>query len=179
MKRTARAFTLIELMITVSIIVGVAALVAGMMSAIAGTSKSEEAVNIVNGYVQMARQQAVQYGQPVAVFFLDKTPYSLNTRMMVFEPRLTGVVTHDIVDWQTVPGSRAATLPENVIVRNASNQPCFPIIFDSQGMVHPKTLAADVSIIIGPRDANETRDRPKAIAINRATGAVMRFERAR
>jgi len=82
-----------------------------------------------------------------------------------------------VTSWQVLMSARAAELPFGVTAKNAQGEVRFPVIFSAQGFVHPKCSDNDLSIRVGPTTTSETRDQPKIIAINRATGAVMRFDR--
>jgi prepilin-type N-terminal cleavage/methylation domain-containing protein len=177
---TRKGFTLIELMISVSIIALVAAAVVQTISAIGGASRTDGAVNEIRGYLLMAQQQAVQYNKSTAVWVLPATKFSTSPRLMVFELRPTcDKPSRNISDWQVMAGSYALSLPPGLTIRNGAKADSFPIIFDSQGCIEPPPvcLDADTRLMIGPAPGRESRERPRAVAINRTTGAMMRFER--
>ena len=180
--RTQRqsAFTLMELLLAISIIVLVAGAVGSLVTALSGGSLVAETLNEVKGYLLMARQQAVQYHRPVAVFFLPPTDLTPNSRMMLFElkptlPNPSNI--EDVSNWYVMPGGYGANLRAGIEVRNRAGAGLFCIPYSANGSVDSRCPANNTSIQIGSQTGRESAMRAKAVAINRVTGAVLQLRR--
>ena len=164
-----RAFTLVELMLAMSIIIVVTAIMIPTVSTLTGGSRIEGAVNQVQGFIRMAQQQAFTYNKKVRVRFLPPfyrgSPISPNTRLVLYEQKLSGQ------GWKVLAGSRAAQLPTDLVMTNEHGRDDFYITFNSRGAVED----GDTVMRIGVRSGSERRDHPKPLVINRSTGAFLRF----
>lgn len=179
-----KAFTLIELLLAISIIILVAGMIVPMVSAFSGTSMVEQTVNEVRSYLLLARQQAVQYHRPVAVFFLPPTEHTLNSRMMLFELRsIRGVPRNytDIKNWRVIPGEYGTSVRRGIEIRKRGDSGKIPkpfcIAYTPGGFVDDEVDANSVSIQIGPRSGTETAETHVAVAVNRSTGTIMKLRR--
>jgi prepilin-type N-terminal cleavage/methylation domain-containing protein len=176
-----RAFTLIELLLAISIIVLVAGMIVPMVSAFSGSSMVEQTLNEVRSYLLLARQQAVQYHRPVAVFFLPPTDHTPNSRMMLFELRGTSKTTQ-IKDWRVIPGEYGSTVRRGIEVRKRGDNGEIPapfcIAYTPSGFIDDEVDADSLSLQIGPRrTGTETAETHVAVAVNRSTGTIMKLRR--
>jgi len=180
--RATKGFTLVELLLAISIIILVAGMIVPLVRAFAGSGGVDSALNEVKGYLLMAKQQAVQYHQSTAVFFLPPTELTQNSRMMIFQRRerlINGNDLTDIRNWQVMPGAYGAGLRRGLEVRNRSGDNLFCIIYNAQGYVDNGCPLNNTCIRIGPKEGSESGERPQAVAISRATGSILQFERRR
>jgi len=179
-RHRTRGFTLVELLLAISIIILVAGMIVPMVSAFSGGSMVEQTVNDVRSYLLLTRQQAVQYHRPVAVFFLPWTDHTLNSRMMLFEPRGTAI-TADIGDWRVIPGEYGASVRRGIEIRSRGDcgkvPKVFGIVYTPSGFVDDVVDANSISIQIGPRSGTETAETHIAVAVNRSTGTIMKLRR--
>jgi len=180
--RTARGFTLVELLLAISIIVLVVGMIVPMVRAFSGSGGVDSAVNEVKGYLLMARQEAIQYHRDIAVFFLPPTELTQNSRMMVFERQDRLVNANDLADirnWRVIPAGYGANLRRGLEVVNRSGDNLFCVIYNANGYVDSACPLANTCIRIGPKQGSESGERPQAVAISRATGSILQFERRR
>ncbi len=163
------AFTLVELMLAMSIIIVVTAIMVPTVSTLTGGSRVEGAANQVQGFLLMAKQQAVQHNKKIRVRFLPPfykgSPISPNTRLVLYEPKLSGS------GWKVLAGSRAAQLPPDLVVTTEQGRDDFYITFNSRGSVED----GETVLRIGVRAGSESGENAKPLAINRSTGAFLRF----
>jgi len=179
--RRCTGFTLIELLLAISIIVMVASMIVPMVSALSGGSLVEQSVNEVKGYLLMGQQQAVQYHEYVAVFFLPPTELTQNSRMMVFNLKKTLADPHSLTtlsNWRAMTGAQAAHLRSGIEVRNRGSDSVFCIIYNPNGYVDNRCPAENLSIRIQPSAGIESPERARALAINRATGTILQLSRS-
>lgn len=180
-RQRRRGFTLIELLLAISIIVMVAAMIVPMVTAFSGGSLVEQSVNEVKGYLLMAQQQAVQYHEHVAVFFLPPTALTQNSRMMVFElkkmPSNPDRLAH-VSNWRVMTAAQAANLRAGMEIRNRGDDDLFCIIYNPNGYVDYRCPSENLNIRIGPKQGVESPERSRPLAINRATGTLLQLQRA-
>jgi type II secretory pathway pseudopilin PulG len=172
-----KAFTLVELLLAVTIIIVVAAAIVPMISSMSGGSRVKGALNEIQGFLMMARQEAVQSQKEVAVFFLPPTRLTPSSRAMLFQLRANHQVSESIGDWVAMAGSYGIALAPGLEVRNGADADLFCIIFNSRGYVHRLCGTPSTCIKVQPKQGQESREQPLTAAVNRATGAFLRFER--
>ena len=180
--RTTRGFTLVELLLAISIIVLVVGIIVPMVRMFTGSGGVDNAVNEIKGYLLMARQQSIQYHQDIAVFFLPPTELTQNSRMMVFEQRERLINANDLADirnWQVMPAGYGVNLRRGLEVVNRSGDKLFCVIYNSNGYVDSRCPLDNTCIRIGPKSGTESAERAQAVAISRATGSILQFERRR
>lgn len=185
MKRTdsKRAFTLVELLLSISIIILVAAMIAPMVTAFGGASLSEATRNELKAYLMLARQQAVQYNRPVAVFVLPPTQLTEVSRLMLFELKENPSNLNNIADvnnWRAMAGAYGTKIRRGIVISNNGNvtsPDMFGIVFDASGAIDARCPAQNTTLLISPRNVTESTEQQMAVAINRATGSILDLSR--
>lgn len=184
-KRTKRGFTLVELLLSVSIIILVAGMIVPMVSAFSSGNIVEQSINEIKSYLLLARQQAVQYGTPVAVYFLPPTQLTPNSRMILVQLRDQLASSNDITNmgnWRVIPGEYGAAVRQGIEIRKRGDSgtpaAAFCIVYTSGGFIDSRCPAANTSIRIGPKLNSESRMKAEAVAVNRSTGSIIQLERA-
>jgi prepilin-type N-terminal cleavage/methylation domain-containing protein len=178
-RRSKRGFTLVELLLAISIIILVAGVIVPMARTFGGANIVDETLNEVKGYLLMARQHAVQHHRPVAVFFLPPTDFTPNSRMMIFEMKKQPPNASDLANvnnWTVMAGAYGANIRPGLEVVNGSDDNLFAVVYNTRGYIDTRCPPANTVIRIGPRKGTESALRPKAVAISRATGTVLNFE---
>jgi prepilin-type N-terminal cleavage/methylation domain-containing protein len=183
-KRSQRAFTLVELLVTIAIIIFVAGMIVPMVSAFTTGGITEQSVNVVKSYLMLARQQAVQHGKPVAVFFLPPTQLTTYSRMIMVEARKdfgTSTDITSITNWRVIPGEHGAALRRPIEVRkvgdNSKIPKAFCIVFTAGGYVDSRCPPANTSLRVGPSPHSDSGLTSIDVPINRNTGGVLKLKR--
>ena len=173
MKRRTGGFTLVELMLVVSIIILMAGAAVPLLSMMAGGSRSDNAASQVQAIIQMARQQAVQYHVETSVEFLS--PNTGTTTNHPYTRVITGQNTSPGVNnnFTVLAGSYAINLPNGVQVANGSGGTQFAIAFTAAGTVHPRTAPAYLVLDIGPITGTESAESTVEYRLNRVTGGFL------
>ncbi|NIA21545.1 MAG: hypothetical protein GWP05_06170 [Anaerolineaceae bacterium] len=167
-------FTLVELMITISIIIMVAMMVMPLVEAMTGSNRVEGTLLEVQGYMTMAQQEAVQYNKTVAVRFVPPTQLTSRPRLMIEIMKEGKTDPTDAGNWQIKAGTYGAKLLDMLKIENAGGQESFRIWFNSRGFIPQDCPDNNLQITAGPR-TNETIEPTITYAINRATGRFLRF----
>jgi prepilin-type N-terminal cleavage/methylation domain-containing protein len=182
--RTSGGFTLVELLLSISIIVMVAAMVAGMMNAFSKGSVVEKAVNEIKSYLLLAKQEAVQMGKPVAVFFVPPTDLTPNSRMILLEARdqlPAGTDVTQLSNWRVIPGEYGATVRQGLEIRRkgdtSGQAESFCIVYTPGGTIDNRCPANNLSLSVGPTKTSNARMTPAGVAVNRSTGTITQLER--
>ena len=169
-----RGFTLVELMVTISIIILAAMMVVPLVEAMTGSNRVEGALLEVQGYMAMAKQEAVQFNKTVAVRFVPPTPLTPQTRLMLEILAEGQTDPTNPTNWQVKAGSYGAKLPDMLKIENGADDQSFRIWFNSDGFIPQDCPDDNLVIKAGPRTA-ETLEPSITYAINRATGQFLRF----
>jgi prepilin-type N-terminal cleavage/methylation domain-containing protein len=177
MKVRRNGFTLIELMLVVTIIILMAGMAVPLLTQMSGSSRTDNAATQVQAMILMARQQAVQYHTETSVMFLQPNvstgaiahPY---TRMILGQSTTPGSG-----NFAAVPGSYAIDLPNGIQVANGANPPVtqFAIAFSTAGTVHPKTSSANTVLDIGPITGTGSMEKTVEYRLNRVTGGFLQL----
>jgi prepilin-type N-terminal cleavage/methylation domain-containing protein len=182
MRQAARGFTLIEMMIVVSILILVAAMMVPMLSHLAGSNRAEAAALEIQSYMMMARQRAVESHKDTAAYFVAPSPSSAVQvyRVMLIEAVSSQADLTLPSNWQVVAGSYGAKLPAEMVVHDGFSTPAttFAIHFDARGMAVNQFPHQNFQIYIGPRAAvggANSKERTIWFAVNKATGGFLRF----
>ena len=167
-------FTLVELMITISIIIMVAMMVMPLVEALTGSNRVEGVLLEVQGYMAMAQQEAVQFNKTVAVRFVPPTQLTSQPRLMIeiMKEGKTDPTRDD--SWQVKAGAYGAKLISMIKIENAGGKESFRIWFNSRGFIPQDCPGENTIITAGPR-TNETLEPTITCAMNRATGQFLRF----
>lgn len=183
--RKNRGFTLVELLLSISIIILVATMIVPMVSAFSSGNVVDQSINEVKSYLLLARQQAVQFGTPVAVYFLPPTKFTPNSRMILVELKDNPGTPNEIANisnWRVIPGEYGAAVRQGIEIRKrndaASTPTAFCIVYTAGGFIDSRCPAENTSLRIGPKPGGESRMVAKAVAVNRSTGSIIQLERA-
>lgn len=184
MRGRANGFTLIELMLVITIILLMAGVAVPLLTQMAGSSKTDNAAAQVQAMIQMARQQAVQYHVETSVLFLPPNTGTTNhpyTRMILGQNTTPGGT------FQVMPGTYTVDLPNGIQVATlAAGSPGyaalgstpagpFGIAFSTAGTVHPRTNSSNLVLEIGPVGNTESTEKTVEYRLNRVTGAFLQL----
>lgn len=175
--RRERGFTLVELLLSITIIVLVAGMIVPMVSAFSGANVVDETVNEIRGYLLMAHQRAVQHHKDIAIFFLPPTEMTPNSRMMIFDLKDDASFLTDITDvrnWRVMPGAYGTHARRNLEITNGLGSNMFCVVYNSEGRIDNRCPDANTQIRIGPR-SKDSLDRAQSLSINRHTGGINDF----
>ncbi len=167
-------FTLVELMITISIIIMVAMMVMPLVEAMTGSNRVEGVLLEVQGYMTMAQQEAVQFNKTVAVRFVPPTELTSQPRLMIEIMKEGKTDPTKANSWQVKAGAYGAKLLDMLKIENADGEESFRIWFNGSGFIPQNCPDPNLSITAGPR-TKETIEPTFTYAINRATGRFLRF----
>ena len=109
-----RGFTLVELMVTISIIILAAMMVVPLVEAMTGSNRVEGALLEVQGYMGMARQEATQFNKTVAVRFVPPTHLTPQPRLMLEIMKEGKTDPANPANWQVKAGAYGAKLTDMV-----------------------------------------------------------------
>ncbi len=173
--RTTEAFTLVELMVTMAIIILAATMVAPLIGSLTRGNNVEGALLDVQAYLAMARQQAVQYNKSVAVRFVQPTDLTPNWRLMIEELRDGASSPSNAGSWRVLPGAYGAKLPPMLKVENGSGGSSgWRIWFGPDGFIPQSCPDSNLIIKVGP-GSKDIKEPTVSYAVNRATGQFLRF----
>jgi prepilin-type N-terminal cleavage/methylation domain-containing protein len=173
MRGRTNGFTLIELMLVVTIIILMAGAAVPLLSNMAGAGRVDNAASQVQAIILMARQQAVQYHVETSVEFIVPDLAHPYTRVITGQCGVPG--TGNTTGFSVVAGSYAIKMPNGIQVANGAGATTFSIAFTTAGMVHPQTLAADLVLDIGPITGTESAEQTVEYRLNRVTGAFLQL----
>jgi len=175
MKRyRTRGFTLVELMVTISIIIMAAMMVVPLVEAMTGSNRVEGALLEVQGYLTMAQQEAVQFNKTVAVRFVPPTRLTPQPRLMLEILREGEIASQNDTSWLIKAGAYGAKLPDMLKIENKADDQSFRIWFNKDGFIPPECHGDNLEIKAGP-ETTETLEPTMTYAVNRATGQFLRF----
>jgi prepilin-type N-terminal cleavage/methylation domain-containing protein len=174
-RRTTQAFTLVELMVTMAIIILAATMVAPLVGALTEGNRVEGALLEVQGYLSMARQQAVQHNTSVAVRFVPPTVMTPHWRLMIEELKDSSSDPSSAGSWRVMSGAYGAKLAPMLSLSNGSGGSSgWRIWFDPDGFISSSCPDGNLIIKVGPGSA-DIREPTVSYAVNRATGQYLRF----
>ncbi len=188
MRERTDGFTLIELMLVITIIVLMAGTAVPLLTQMSGASKTDNAASQVQSMILMARQMAVQYHTETSVRFLP--PYTgSNGSVHPFTRMILGQIQTGSLagsgNFGVVAGSYAIDLPNGIQAVSSTmlanpptppaTYPTFSIAFNSAGTVHPQTQSANLVLDIGPISGTESTEKTVEYRLNRVTGAFLQL----
>lgn len=175
-RRTGKAFTLVELMVTMAIIVLAATMVAPLVSALTGGNRVEGAMLEIQGYLAMARQQAVQYNKMVAVRFVPPTKMTAQWRIMIEELKESATDPKLSSSWRVMPGAYGLKLAGMLTVSSdaANASSGWRLWFDPDGFISNDCPDGNLVIGVGPT-SKDTIEPKITYHVNRATGQFLKF----
>ncbi|NLX60735.1 MAG: prepilin-type N-terminal cleavage/methylation domain-containing protein [Phycisphaerae bacterium] len=173
--RTTRAFTLVELMVTMAIIILAATMVAPLIGALTKGNRVEGALLDVQAYLAMARQQAVQFNKSVAVRFVPPTDLTPSWRLMIEELKDGAGSPSNAGSWRVLPGAYGAKLPSMLKMENGGGGSSgWRIWFGPDGFIPQTCTDSNLIIKVGP-SSTDIKEPTVSYAVNRATGQFLRF----
>lgn len=172
--RRCKAFTMIELLVTIMVILLVAVMLIPFLGGI-GSDQAVSAANQFQAYLSLARQYAVGSHRDTALFVIRPSAdgYMNSTRLIIFQLKEGGDGTKGS-DWQTIPGALGLEMPENVKIVNGVNYDMFYVWYSGDGTIADACPDSNLTIRIGPRNS-ESRIRTIQYAIARQVGSLVRF----
>lgn len=172
--RRCKAFTMIELLVTIMVILLVAVMLIPFLGGI-GADQAVSAANQFQSYLNLAKQYAVGSHRDTALFVIRPSAdgYMNSTRLIIFQLKEGGDGSKGS-GWQAIPGALGLEMPESVKITNAQNEDLFYIWFSGDGTVAEGCLDKNLTIRIGPRNS-ESRIRTIQYSIARQVGSLVRF----
>ena len=181
MGRRTNGFTLIELMLVVTIIILMAGAAVPLLSKMAGGGRTDNAASQVQAMILLARQQAVQYHVETSVLFL---PPEATTGGSTAHPYTRVIIGQNTTagggSFKVLAGAYAINLPNGIQVANgataAGTLPAqFGIAFTTAGTVHPQTNSGNLVLDIGPVAGMESTEPTVEYRLNRVTGGFLQL----
>ncbi len=145
-----KAFTMVELLVTIAVILLVSAMLIPFLGGL-GADQAESAANQFQGYLSATRARAIASRRDTALFVVPPSDYINSTRLIMFQLKEKAGDGKQAKDWQILPGSYGMEMPENVIITNANQEDLFYIWFNSRGALSDECDNKNMSIRIGPR----------------------------
>jgi len=161
-RRTSKAFTLVELIVVIAIIIMLAAILVPVATSLIGGKGLRMAKNVLDGYLGGVRLEAVNKGRPVLIVVLPplsentknpNNPWKItvatpdgNTREELLEEGMVAFMLESEVEGQTGPHTRVRYLGRNLL---------FGAKFARSVTIHPskaaewKTSAARLPASVG------------------------------
>ena len=172
MNTRQRAFTMVELLVTIMVILLVSVMLVPFLGGL-GKDRTEAAANQLQGYLSLAKQEAMKSHRDTALFIIPPGEFITDTRLVLFQLK-EGGNGKLAAGWQVIPGSLGMEMPEGIKIVNAKNQEYFHIWFNAQGALADDCRVDNMTIRIGPR-SQESRMRTIQYSIGRQTGGLLRF----